>query len=450
MVDSNDTPAPRTQSVGRIASLVLLGAAVILVLAFFVGYLGLNSYVRGDSFRKLVGQKTSAWLRGDGEYMPFHWSGASVYSDGFEAKGRAGSWFTHLRADQIRAEFHLRGILRRAWQVNELEIQRLQVTLGKPAGQPVAESAPTATRSPSRWSPNRFELREARIVDANLDWGSGTVKRVKLTIRPEARSWNLSARGGELRQTGWPVASIESAKLRYQERRLFITEGRLKPADGGTLDVSGEVGIEKNSAFTISVAHNGLPAASVLPSDWRARLLGNLRGETELSGAPSALQANGTIQLDNGRLEALPILDRIAEFTKTEQFKRFPLQTASAEYDWKDSKLTVTRLVIESEGLIRIEGGFVVERGRLEGEFQVGVTASSLRWLPGSRAKVFTVERGGYLWTTMRLTGPLDRLQEDLSPRLIAAAQGQLIEDAKSTVEQGARQLLDLLDPLVR
>ena len=144
------------------------------------------------------------------------------------------------------------------------------------------------------------------------------------------------------------------------------------------------------------------------------------------------------------------MLDRIALFTRTEQFRRITLQKAAADFAWTKAKLVVNHLVLESEGLIRVEGDFVVSNGALDGLFQVGVTPTSLRWLPGSQTRVFTVERDGYVWTAMRLTGPLNNLQEDLSPRLINAAGAEVFDDVKGTVEKGAKGVLDLLKPLLQ
>ena len=99
-----------------------------------------------------------------------------------------------------------------------------------------------------------------------------------------------------------------------------------------------------------------------------------------------------------------------------------------------------------------MEGGFTVERGILQGEFQLGVSPASLHWLPGSRTRVFTQEHDGYAWTALRISGPLDRLTEDLSARLVAAAGDEVIEGVKGTIESGvkgsiqnAKGLFDLL-----
>ena len=162
-----------------------------------------------------------------------------------------------------------------------------------------------------------------------------------------------------------------------------------------------------------------------------------------------SIQASGTLGLASGRLEALPFLDRIAVFTHTDQFRQFPLQKATGDFSWENGKLTGRHLILESEGLIRMEGNFELNERILDGQFQVGVTPNSLRWLPGSQSKVFTTDRDGYLWAPMRVTGPIDQLKEDLSPRLAAAAGTEVIEGIKGTVEKGAKELLDLLTPLV-
>jgi len=78
----------------------------------------------------------------------------------------------------------------------------------------------------------------------------------------------------------------------------------------------------------------------------------------------------------------------------------------------------------------------------------VGVAPSSLRWLPGSRTRVFTQAHDGYVWTDLKLSGPLDQLSEDLSARLMSAAGEETINSVKGTLETGAKGLFDLIKPL--
>jgi hypothetical protein len=56
----------------------------------------------------------------------------------------------------------------------------------------------------------------------------------------------------------------------------------------------------------------------------------------------------------------------------------------------------------------------------LGGTLEIGLTTNYLDWLPHPE-EVFTRESGGYLWTTVHLSGTLQSPQQDLSPRLIQA-----------------------------
>lgn len=477
--ESSTSLRPRPRPWGRILVLSVLGL-VVLVLFGLLGFsLWLNSYLHSDAFRALLSRKTSALFQAEGEYMPFHWNGFSVYSDGYQARGNAGAPFRDLRADQIRAEFFPRGVLNRVWQINDLEIQRLQLTIGTPGPAAITASAtpgaarrvegeapaeprvafapaPAESRS-AAWLPDRLDLRRTQIQQTDLNWGTanatGSLRQVRTVIEPEDRAWVATGYGGQLRQTGWPVLNIDHFKIRYQQPELFINDSLLKLGESENVTVSGRLDFGPQQAADLHIKFSGVNITPFLPEDWRAKLHGSASGESRLAGAlaqSDTVAATGKLSLASAELVALPVLDRIALFTRTEQFRRITLQKAAADFAWTKAKLVVNHLVLESEGLIRVEGDFVVSNGALDGLFQVGVTPTSLRWLPGSQTRVFTVERDGYVWTAMRLTGPLNNLQEDLSPRLINAAGAEVFDDVKGTVEKGAKGVLDLLKPLLQ
>ena len=153
----------------------------------------------------------------------------------------------------------------------------------------------------------------------------------------------------------------------------------------------------------------------------------------------------GSLSVARGELTALPVLDQIALFTGTQQFRRLSLSRVSADFRQDGAKLRVTKFVAESVGLIRIEGDFIVENSAIDGTFQVGVTPSSLAFIPGSREKVFTESRGGYLWAPMRLTGPLNKPAEDLTARLSRAAGDAVVDTAKGAAEEAVKTGKDVI-----
>jgi len=77
----------------------------------------------------------------------------------------------------------------------------------------------------------------------------------------------------------------------------------------------------------------------------------------------------------------------------------------------------------------------------------VGVTPETLKWIPGAESLVFTQTNPngppGLLWTRVRIAGPIDAPQEDLTSRLIGGAGMSLLFDTPGkVVNQGAETLL--------
>ena len=132
-------------------------------------------------------------------------------------------------------------------------------------------------------------------------------------------------------------------------------------------------------------------------------------------------------------------------FRSTQQFRRLSLSRASADFRQDGAKLRVTKFVAESEGLIRLEGDFVIENSMITGTFQVGVSPSTLAFIPGSREKVFTESRAGYVWTPMHLTGLLNKPNEDLTARLARAAGDAVVDTAKGAAEEAVKTGKDVI-----
>jgi hypothetical protein len=440
----------------KIIARALLAGFIILILGLAISWLWINHYLQSENFRRMLSAKASSAIKADGEFLPLHWTGSSVYSDSFQANRKTGGPF-ELRANQIRADLNLRALFYQTWQIDELNIQSLQVAL-MPSSETDKpdfphQSAVNETQSSSSWLPNKTELKQIVIQDALLKWEPtqsswGKLEGMRLLITPAAEIWNISATGGRLHQSGFPTLEVDQFKLKCSKERLFVTEANLKCPESGLISVNGEVDFTK-SDLDLHVKFDGPSVTPFIPENWRAKLKGNLVGTSQVKGSyrdPKSLQVTGSAHLTSAQLEALPILDQIALFTQTQRFRHLILQKASADFVYTPEKLIVTQLIMESDDLLRIEGNFTLVGDAIDGQFQVGIASSSLRWLPGAQSKVFTVTKDGYQWAPMRLTGTLQNPQEDLTPRLIAAAQSQIIDTLGNT----AKDALELLKPFIQ
>ena len=435
----------RTQRLVLLTACSILAFLVVFAIAVRVGF---GWYLRSDSFRRKIGAEASAVLKAEGEFLPLQINGAAVYSDGFAARGDGGAFFSKLRADQIRAEFNWRGVLHRAWQIDELNAQRLEV---KFARTPPAASS-TAFRDSSQAAPHakwKLDLRRARVEQSRWSWGegatAGAINGSALNLNPSGDSWIIAATGGKLQQMGWPDLSLDSAELRYTRESLFINESVLRNGNA-RIAVTGEVKFD--DAADLQAELEKVPVDPLLPTDWRARLHGNLSGKARIHAPladPANLRIEGSLRLVDGQVEALPILNEIALFTRMERFRRVVLTKASFDFIRDHDTLMTKNVLLESEGLVRVEGQFTVAKEQIDGAFAVGVTASSLQWLPGAQSRVFTVARDGYLWTTLRLSGPVAHPNEDLSARLASAAAGELLDTPEAVARDAVKTIFDLL-----
>lgn len=465
-VSSRSRSAPGRRPWLRLALWAIPILFVLLIVAFFVVRASIESYLRSDGFRKFVAEKASNTLHADAELAPLHFSGSEIFADGFRAKGGRDAAFADLQLEQIRTEISLRRFFEKVWQVEHFEVQRLRVDLTGPRSERPVEptanplEAPKTERAaessgPSGWFPNRVEIGRAVVRDTQIIWPGGGLRGTLLNVHPHEGGWQIVGQGGRIEYAKLPPLDVASLQLRYRAPSLFINSAELRQPTGGSVQATGEVDFEKQlDLHLVLVSVNTAP---YLSDDWRVRMKGNLSGEVDvrsplpLTGPP---QVKGSLRLTDGELTALPVLDQIAAFTRTQQFRRLTLSNASGDFQQNGERLSVSKFVAESDGLIRMEGSFIVEKGQIDGMFQVGVTPGSLQWLPGAQAKVFTESRGGYLWAPMRLTGAVNKPTDDLTPRLVAAAQGAVIEGVQNaagevlkTGKDAVKGALDLLLP---
>lgn len=461
--DVPDVSALNTRRAKRVLAW-LGGIAVLFVAAWFGVKAWLVAYLHGPEFQRFVQARLGETLRAEVDCAPLRFEGFDVFCDGIKARGYEGAAFADARVEQVRARFSLRKIFARAWEIEHIDAERVAVKLdGSRLVGPKGKSEMRNAKAESGWLPNRLEVAQAKVREVEIAWGdlpssAGALRGVAVRARPVENGWDFDGEGGALVAAGLPPLDVATLRLRQRGTVLFVNEAKFNGRAGGSAVATGEVDFAK--ALDLRARLDGIDMAPFLADDWRARLHGKMTGdirvESALPGAGPPL-VSGSLRLDGARIEALPVLDQIAVFTRTAQFRQLALTRVSGDFHRDATRLEVTKLLAESEGRLRVEGGFITAQGQIDGTFQVGVPPSLLAWLPGAQERVFTTARDGYVWTTMRLTGPVEAPSEDLSARLVAAAGEVVLEkvegvtrDAIQTGKDAVKSALDLLVPLFK
>ncbi len=463
------------------------GALVVLVLAVaaIFGFLGwVESYLNGEEFRELVSRKTSEAFKAEGAFEEIHWTDSSGYSDGYSARGFSDAPFSRITANGVRADVDFGAVREGIWKVTRVALNRIVLLINDEDRLPGSAERNEVELEFEKSSdllkallPRSVEVDEVSIVDSNLvavrgDGSRITLSGVETRLRPVAgtEAWSVSGKGGELIIPGAPELEVESFVVRIAGSELFITDSAFGLLDGARLSGSGELQFGGEGRVDLQLKIADLDADEVIGPQWRDKISGIVRGDAKINRvANGTLKKTGSVEITKGVLEGMEVLEMVADYAKAERFRRLVLHEATADYTHVDGRLEVTNLVLQSDGLTRLTGEMVIERGVVDGKFKIGVTPGTMKWIPGAEQKVFVEPRDGFLWTDVRVAGPVDNPSEDLSLRLKAAAVKAIVEGAldgaleeapdgaieagKSAVDaatEGAKAILDSLTPLLR
>lgn len=441
-------------AIGGLFLVLALAGAILL-------YVGLNRWLAGEDCRRLVTGLVGNELQIDGTFQPFQWSGFSVYSEGFEGKGRAGGSVRNIRAEQVRAELNFPALLRGTWEISEISVARLRADLGEtaPPETPSAPAPPGASPGLSLpFLPKDFVLRQVRVQEADVFWPGeggkqGYLAKTQIDVASDGADWKFAGKGGKFFQPGLPELKVDSYSARFKPPQNLYVDFNLRDAAEGTLAGRGQIDFAPGGRMELQVDLNRVDLNPFLEEDWRAKFTGKVNGPVELKselGEKDGMKARGSLKLTDAKVEALPVLDTVALLTRTQEFRSMKLQTAQADFEWEQDRMAVKNIVLESELLLKITGNYLQVGKTVDGLLQVGTTPEVLSAIPGAKARVFTEAKEGYVWTPVRLSGTTTALNEDLTPRLRDAALGTVIDliptDAPEKINKGVDKVLDFLN----
>lgn len=427
---------------------IVIGLLVAGVVGVFALIVGIRGYLHSDSFRKMLSMEAGKALDGDGAFEAFRWKGLQVKTDSFKASGKGP--VRQVRAEGIETEIGLGGFSRGVWEVRGFHIRKLEakIDLTKVGVESVKTPDKGGRAKPARrgWLPNQAEVVDAEIGNIAMEVmtprGPASIMgtRLRAELKGGPMSYQAKLDGGVLQLPFEKLSPVklDKAEVRWQDSTLFLTALDAEMWEKTRLSATGEWdSISQRSAFEGAVTE--IPCVKLLNDTWSRRVTGEFDLSFEFEQTAESKNARGKIELKGGTLTALPVLDVLAAYADTRRFRVIQLTEARSDWRWRDGVLHFTNLVLASEGLIRLEGGLALRGRELDGMFRLGLPPGTLSQIPGAETHVFLPGERGFLWTTIRVTGTLDKPREDLSDRLIAAAGERMFEMLPETGEMVIR-----------
>ena len=450
----------RSRRVNPIIAVVFTCATllVIMVVALVAVKSAVEGWLKGDEFHVLLTQKAGEVLKSEIEMPEMTWQGSEVYADKFEASGYEDAAFSLLGLDGVRANFG--GIQKQAVTIPEMTVNRLNLVFSdkkkkRPSGSVDSEVIIPGPRLPKfleQFVPNRVDLEEIRVATASViveDKSSDTRPFVLSGVRGkfnpdfETGLWEVKGTGGKLSLPDQPELRIKDLSMRWQTTELYIDRCALGIYDEGFIDGAGEISFAEEGNFDFNLDISSIDVDEILQPEWKDRIDGIIEGPVRITGRPGNFVYEGKINVADAVVQNIPVLTVIAKYTRNNQFEYLNLSQAKTDFRSDGETVGLRNLVMQADGLVRVEGDVDLREEQIAGTLQVGVTPGTLRWIPGASQGVFVEKRDGFLWAPMTLSGTLSEPKEDLSSRLIAAAGEAILKQLPEGLLNEAQKFLD-------
>lgn len=419
----------------------------LIVAGMFFGYNAVRSYLRSDDFRVMLGSQAGSLLDGEAQFTPFEWDGWNVATEEFSFQGEDG--LQNLYARGVDAQVDIGAVWSRTYRIEDVRLREVEL-IGDFRKKPIDEvkdpdvipvdHAAKGKSGGSFWDrflPNSLEITGIDVATINgravTDDGIWAWRDTTAKVRPgnSKMNYDVELTGGEITT---PLSlvdqlTLKSVKGRYSGDQFYLLSSQFDALGDARVTMEGDFGLESRS-WRLHGEVTGARVEELIAEDWKQRLMGPLSLDFSVSGRPDyEARIKGGINIKDGVLTALPVLDRIAAYSNTSRFRRLALSEAQLDFEKIGSSLELKNIVLASEGLVRLEGSMRLDGDIIrKGDFRVGITPGTLAHIPGAETKVFQRGELGLLWSPMVISGTIDSPQEDLSERLIAAAGERMFE----------------------
>ncbi len=445
-----------------LAVLILVSGVLLVLLAPTLVTSYIRAYVQKEDFRQKAEELIAGRTGGSAHVAPIIWNDDTATASDLSFSNATWS----LDAGGLRAALDFGAIRNGKWSIQNAGADDLilrHTPSAAIAGPSVSSNArfddskdgipaflrryiPTKTNI-SGLEVHRFQFEQVgwKVAETQLRIGDWHTGEVSVSAKLNGGSLQTPIQAPEQKE---PLKfDLTKATLRVGDSQFQISDATLRWKQSSEATLRGSLKYE-TGAWQMFTHLKSVPLDEFLDAWWKERLSGKIEGDLEMSGArnvPPAWKAD--LALKDGALTGLPILDKLVTYTNTHRFKRLVLDICSATIRPQGDSLSFENIIVQSNGLLRIEGSLKIRGRTLDGNFMIGVTPETLSGIPGANSRVFVESNtggpAGLQWARVHIVGTLDAPQEDLSSRLIGAAGMSLLFDTPgAVVGQGSEMLL--------
>jgi hypothetical protein len=404
-------------------TLLLLLAIAAGVASFFTPLF--TRYIESNGFRAAMEDETAKGLHfPDAHYAPIRRTSAlTAQSESFGADNGVKA-MKSFDARGITAKFDPWGVFSRQWRFDEVHVQSGEVEIQ------IYEAHPEATTERpwfTAFLPNRVYLKRIESDQADITWRlrgeQAGLLRTRLLITPHGPDFEYRATGGRLKMPLLPDLDLRRAHFLITKTLVTVYDIDLASDSGSeeSIHAQANAGFGKDKSVDFRANFNAVPVRTWLPAAWKGRVNGSAYGDLRWTGKDPKLESSsgeGSLRIRNGRIDDVPLLQKLAELSQKKSVERLELSDCSLHFAWRYPEIDIKDIFVEEKGKFRVEGDISINRRSLRGTLKLGLSRAYLDWLPNPE-EVFSRPENGYLWTHVHLSGTIEHPGQDLSPRII-------------------------------
>jgi len=388
----------------KVSLFTILCSFIFVVLFLFVIFIFTSSYLKSGKFKTLIESKISQNLNIDGEFDEFNWSGATLNSNTFSAKGYIDSPLSKLRVNGIRANINLGAIKNKTWEVSSVDINQLNFLVDESDNKfpnLYKNNVNGFNQNESNWLkkmffPDKLIVKSFRVNNINFDFNNYPLNILGRGISLNAKessvsnSYKIEAFNGGIWINDFPKLLLKEGHFRNVGNKIIMDSFDFNLFDESKARIFGEVIASEPPFLDVECKLSDLPADMVLPEDWIKKLKGLINIDININGSIDDPAIQGSAQLIDGRLEALPILNRIDEFLGTSKFRRLALNEFNINYSVvKSNSVNIDQFYSLTRGTVCLTGILSYKDKKIHsGKYMIGITPDTLKWLTLSKKEI--------------------------------------------------------------
>lgn len=415
---------------------LLLGVFVVLLVGGIFAYNKVISFLHSDEFREDLAMQVGAEVGSKVEFGDFKWSGLSARNARVSVSGEGA--IESAEVENLSLDVEMDFINRDKFTIKNVELDSVSVALDLRKEFLRFDRVEKEKGFLASLLPEEVEFEDAEIYNlaavVKTNSGDFSVRGVRVKAENDDGTYNGFIDGGSVRLpfSFLTLATIEKGEISSTDEEIYVKDVSLRIFKSGKVHLNGVVDLAEGARQLYDMKGNltGLNCMDVFPDNWHRHLRGGVEASFRIrphEGIEPRIV--GQLQINDGALMALPLLDEISKRFFEPKYKTLRFEKFRCGFEKYKEEITLSDIMLVSAGLLKIEGDIKIEGDRIHGLLDVGVPEIYISKIPGAKGNVFKHGKEGLLWTKVKIGGTSDNITEDLKDRLVNAAIDAVIGD---------------------